>query len=161
MIIFPRCKYLVLSPRKKISHLLVDFRGMTTSTATSVVLVDELPEAVLLLDVEGVAGADGRDLLVEDLVVRPVEEAVDTGLGAGLEEEGSGAGFDVLAFVIFSYSLNVSSLNFLHLLFPFFISCFNASDHSFGIRRGHRDSSEILIPWSMCSWILFQYRYET
>ena len=134
---------------------------MTTSTATSVVLVDELPEAVLLLDVEGVAGADGRDLLVEDLVVRPEEEAMDTGLGAGLEEEGSGAGFNVLAFTIFSYSLNVSSLNFLHLLLPFFISCFNASDHSFGIRRGHRDSSEILIPWSTCCWILFQYRYET
>ena len=89
-----------------------------TSTAISVVLLDELPEAVLLPDVEGVAGADGRDLLAEDLVVRPVEEAVDTGLGAGLEEEGSGAGFDVLAFVIFSYSLKVSTLNFLHLLFP-------------------------------------------
>ena len=132
-----------------------------TSTAISVVLLNELPEAVLLPDVEGVAGADGRDLLVEDLVVRPEDEAMDTGLEAGLEEEGSGAGFDVLAFVIFSYSLNVSSLNFLHLLFPFFISCFNASDHSFGIRRGHRDSSEILIPWLMCSWILFQYRYET
>ena len=159
--IFPRCKYLVLSPRKKLSHLLVDFRGMTTSTATSVVLFDELPDAVLRPDVEGVAGAEGRDLLAEDLVARPEDEAVDTGLGAGLDEEGSGAGFDVLAFVIFSYSLNVSSLNFLHLLFPFFISCFNASDHSFGIRRGHRDSSEILIPWSMCSWILFQYRYET
>ena len=133
---------------------------MTTSTATSVVLFDELPNTVLRPDVEGVAGADGRDLLAEDLVVRPVEEAVDTGLGAGLEEEGSGAGFDVLAFVIFSYSLNVSSLNFLHLLFPFFISCFNASDHSFGIRRGHRDSSEIFIPCSMCCWILFQYQYE-
>ena len=132
-----------------------------TSTAISVVLLDKLPEAVLLPDVEGVAGADGRDLLVEDLVVRPEDEAMDTGLGAGLDEEGSGAGFDVLAFVIFSYSLNVSSLNFLHLLFPFFISCFNASDHSFGIRRGHRDSLEILIPWSTCCWILFQYRYET
>ena len=142
-------------------NLLVGFRGITTSTATSVVLLDELPDTVLLPDVEGVAGAEGRDLLAEDLVVRPEDEAVDTGLGAGLDEEGSGAGFDVLAFVIFSYSLNVSSLNFLHLLFPFFISCFNASDHSFGIRRGHRDSSEILIPWSMCSWILFQYRYET
>ena len=69
---------------------------MTTSTATSVVLFDELPDAVLRPDVEGVAGADGRDLLVEDLVVRPVEEAVDTGLGAGLKEEGSGAGFDIL-----------------------------------------------------------------
>ena len=159
--IFPRCKYLVLSLRKKLSHLLVDFHRMTTSTATSVVLFDELPDAFLCPDVEGVAGADERDLLAEDLVVQPVEEVVDTGLGAGLKEEGSGAGFDVLAFVIFSYSLNVSSLNFLHLLFPFFISCFNASDHSFGIRRGHRDSSEILIPWSMCSWILFQYRYET
>ena len=142
-------------------NLLVGFRGITTSTATSVVLLDELPDTVLLPDVEGVAGAEGRDLLAEDLVARPEDEAVDTGLGAGLEEEGSGAGFDVLAFVIFSYSLNVSSLNFLHLLFPFFISCFNASDHSFGIRRGHRDSSEILIPWLMCSWILFQYRYET
>ena len=142
-------------------NLLVGFRGITTSTATSVVLLDELPDTVLLPDVEGVAGAGGRDLLAEDLVARPEDEAVDTGLGAGLEEEGSGAGFDVLAFVIFSYSLNVSSLNFLHLLFPFFISCFNASDHSFGIRRGHRDSSEILIPWSMCCWILFQYRYET
>ena len=141
-------------------NLLVGFRGITTSTATSVVLLDELPDTVLLPDVEGVAGAEGRDLLAEDLVARPEDEAVDTGLGAGLDEEGSGAGFDVLAFVIFSYSLNVSSLNFLHLLFPFFISCFNASDHSFGIRRGHRDSSEILIPWSMCSWILFQYRYE-
>ena len=159
--IFPRCKYLVLSPRKKLSHLLVDFRGMTTSTATSVVLFDELPDAVLRPDVEGVAGAEGRDLLAEDLVARPEDEAVDTGLGAGLDEEGSGAGFDVLAFVIFSYSLNVSSLNFLHLLLPFFISCFNASDHSFGIRRGHRDSSKILIPWSTCCWILFQYRYET
>ena len=134
---------------------------MTTSTATSVVLFDELPDAVLLPDVEGVAGAEGRDLLAEDLVARPEDGAVDTGLGAGLDEEGSGAGFDVLAFVIFSYSLNVSSLNFLHLLFPFFISCFNASDHSFGIRRGHRDSSEIFIPCSMCCWILFQYRYET
>ena len=61
-----------------------------TSTAISVVLLDELPEAVLLPDVEGVAGADGRDLLVEDLVVRPEDEAMDTGLGAGLEEEGSG-----------------------------------------------------------------------
>ena len=142
-------------------NLLVGFRGITTSTATSVVLLDELPDTVLLPDVEGVAGAEGRDLLAEDLVARPEDEAVDTGLGAGLEEEGSGAGFDVLAFVIFSYSLNVSSLNFLHLLFPFFISCFNASDHSFGIRRGHRDSSEILIPWSTCCWILFQYRYET
>ena len=142
-------------------NLLVGFCRITTSTATSVVLLDELPDTVFLPDVEGVAGADGRDLLVEDLVVRPVEEAVDTGLGASLEEEGSGAGFDVLAFTIFSYSLNVSSLNFLHLLFPFFISCFNASDHSFGIRRGHRDSSEILIPWSTCCWILFQYRYET
>ena len=141
-------------------NLLVGFRGITTSTATSVVLLDELPDTVLLPDVEGVAGAEGRDLLAEDLVARPEDEAVDTGLGAGLEEEGSGAGFDVLAFVIFSYSLNVSSLNFLHLLFPFFISCFNASDHSFGIRRGHRDSSEIFIPCSMCSWILFQYRYE-
>ena len=40
---------------------------MTTSTATSVVFVDELPEAVLLPDVEGVSGADGRDLLAEDL----------------------------------------------------------------------------------------------
>ena len=134
---------------------------MTTSTATSIILFDELPDAVLRPGVEGVAGADGRDLLAEDLVVRPVEEAVDTGLGAGLEEEGSGAGFDVLAFVIFSYSLKVSTLNFLHLLFPFFNSCFNASDHSFGIRRGHLESSEILIPWSMCSWILFQYWYET
>ena len=142
-------------------NLLVGFRGITTSTATSVVLLDELPDAVLLPDVEGVTGAEGRDLLAEELVARPEDEAMDTGLGAGLDEEGSGAGFDVLAFVIFSYSLNVSSLNFLHLLFPFFISCFNASDHSFGIRRGHRDSSEILIPWSMCSWILFQYRYET
>ena len=142
-------------------NLLVGFRGITTSTATSVVLLDELPDTVLLPDVEGVAGAEGRDLLAEDLVARPEDEAVDTGLGAGLDEEGSGAGFDVLAFVIFSYSLNVSSLNFLHLLFPFFISCFNASDHSFGIRRGHRDSSEILIPWSTCCWILFQYRYET
>ena len=108
-----------------------------TSTAISVVLLDELPEAVLLPDVEGVAGADGRDLLVEDLVVRPEDEAVDTGLGAGLEEEGSGAGFDELAFAIFSYSLNVSSLNFLHLLLPFFILCFNTSDHSFRIQRGH------------------------
>ena len=142
-------------------NLLVGFRGITTSTATSVVLLDELPDTVLLPDVEGVAGAEGRDLLAEDLVARPEDEAVDTGLGAGLDEEGSGAGFDVLAFVIFSYSLNVSSLNFLHLLFPFFISCFNTSDHSFGIRRGHRESSEILIPWSMCCWILFQYRYET
>ena len=142
-------------------NLLVGFRGITTSTATSVVLLDELPDTVLLPDVEGVAGAEGRDLLAEDLVARPEDEAVDTGLGAGLDEEGSGAGFDVLAFVIFSYSLNVSSLNFLHLLFPFFISCFNASDHSFGIRRGHRDSSEIFIPCSMCCWILFQYRYET
>ena len=142
-------------------NLLVGFRGITTSTATSVVLLDELPDTVLLPDVEGVTGAEGRDLLAEDLVARPEDEAMDTGLGAGLDEEGSGAEFDVLAFVIFSYSLNVSSLNFLHLLFPFFISCFNASDHSFGIRRGHRDSSEILIPWSMCSWILFQYRYET
>ena len=142
-------------------NLLVGFRGITTSTATSVVLLDELPDTVLLPDVEGVTGAEGRDLLAEDLVARPEDEAMDTGLGAGLDEEGSGAGFDVLAFVIFSYSLNVSLLNFLHLLFPFFISCFNASDHSFGIRRGHRDSSEILIPWSMCSWILFQYRYET
>ena len=142
-------------------NLLVGFRGITTSPATSVVLLDELPDTVLLPDVEGVAGAEGRDLLAEDLVARPEDEAVDTGLGAGLDEEGSGAGFDVLAFVIFSYSLKVSTLNFLHLLFPFFISCFNASDHSFGIRRGHRDSSEILIPWSMCSWILFQYRYET
>ena len=42
---------------------------MTTSTATSVVLFDELPDAVLCPDVEGVAGADGRDLLAEDLVV--------------------------------------------------------------------------------------------
>ena len=142
-------------------NLLVGFRRITTSTATSVVLLDELPDTVLLPDVEGVAGAEGRDLLAEDLVARPEDEAVDTGLGAGLDEEGSGAGFDVLAFVIFSYSLNVSSLNFLHLLFPFFISCFNASDHSFGIRRGHRDSSEIFIPCSMCCWILFQYRYET
>ena len=142
-------------------NLLVGFRGITTSTATSVVLLDELPDTVLLPDVEGVTGAEGRDLLAEDLVARPEDEAMDTGLGAGLDEEGSGAGFDVLAFVIFSYSLNVSSLNFLHLLFPFFISCFNASDHSFGIRRGHRDSSEIFIPWSMCCWILFQYRYET
>ena len=142
-------------------NLLVGFRGITTSTATSVVLLDELPDTVLLPDVEGVAGAEGRDLLAEDLVARPEDEAVDTGLGAGLDKEGSGAGFDVLAFVIFSYSLNVSSLNFLHLLFPFFISCFNASDHSFGIRRGHRDSSEIFIPCSMCCWILFQYRYET
>ena len=142
-------------------NLLVGFRGITTSTATSVVLLDELPDTVLLPDVEGVAGAEGRDLLAEDLVVRPEDEVMDTGLGAGLEEEESRAGFDVLAFTIFSYSLNVSSLNFLHLLFPFFISCFNASDHSFGIRRGHRDSSEILIPWLMCSWILFQYRYET
>ena len=142
-------------------NLLVGFRRITTSTATSVVLLDELPDTVLLSDVEGVAGAEGRDLLAEDLVARPEDEAMDTGLGAGLDEEGSGAGFDVLAFVIFSYSLNVSSLNFLHLLFPFFISCFNASDHSFGIRRGHRDSSEILIPWSTCCWILFQYRYET
>ena len=141
-------------------NLLVGFRGITTSTATSVVLLDELPDTVLLPDVEGVAGAEGRDLLAEDLVARPEEEAVDTGLGAGLEEEGSGAGFDVLAFVIFSYSLKVSTLNFLHLLFPFFISCFNTSDHSFGIRRGHRDSSEIFIPCSMCCWILFQYRYE-
>ena len=123
---------------------------MTTSTATSVVFVDELPEAVLLPDVEGVSGADGRDLLAEDLVVRPEEEAMDTGLGAGLEEEGSGAGFDVLAFVIFLYSLNVSSLNFLHLLLPFFISCFNVSDHSFRIQCGHRDSSEILTSWSTC-----------
>ena len=142
-------------------NLLVGFRGITTSTATSVVLLDELPDTVLLPDVEGVTGAEGRDLLAEDLVARPEDEAMDTGLGAGLDEEGSGAGFDVLAFVIFSYSLKVSSLNFLHLLFPFFISCFNASDHSFGIRRGHRDSSEILIPWSTCCWILFQYRYET
>ena len=142
-------------------NLLVGFRGITTSTATSVVLLDELPDTVLLPDVEGVAGAEGRDLLAEDLVARPEDEAVDTGLGAGLDEEGSGAGFDVLAFVIFSYSLKVSTLNFLHLLFPFFISCFNASDHSFGIRRGHRDSSEIFIPCSMCCWILFQYRYET
>ena len=142
-------------------NLLVGFRRITTSTATSVVLLDELPDTVLLSDVEGVAGAEGRDLLAEDLVARPEDEAMDTGLGAGLDEEGSGAGFDVLAFVIFSYSLNVSSLNFLHLLFPFFISCFNASDHSFGIRRGHRESSEILIPWSTCCWILFQYRYET
>ena len=142
-------------------NLLFGFRRITTSTATSVVLLDELPDTVLLSDVEGVAGAEGRDLLAEDLVARPEDEAVDTGLGAGLEEEGSGAGFDVLAFAIFSYSLNVSSLNFLHLLLPFFISCFNASDHSFGIRRGHRDSSEILIPWSTCCWILFQYRYET
>ena len=142
-------------------NLLVGFRRITTSTATSVVLLDELPDTVLLSDVEGVAGAEGRDLLAEDLVARPEDEAIDTSLGADLDEEGSGAGFDILAFVIFSYSLNVSSLNFLHLLFPFFISCFNASDHSFGIRRGHRDSSEILIPWSMCSWILFQYRYET
>ena len=118
-------------------NLLVGFRGITTSTATSVVLLDELPDTVLLPDVEGVTGAEGRDLLAEDLVARPEDEAMDTGLGAGLDEEGSGAGFDVLAFVIFSYSLNVSSLNFLHLLFPFFISCFNASDHSFGIRRGH------------------------
>ena len=142
-------------------NLLVGFRGITTSTATSVVLLDELPDTVLLPDVEGVTGAEGRDLLAEDLVARPEDEAMDTGLGAGLDEEGSGAGFDVLAFVIFSYSLKVSSLNFLHLLFPFFISCFNASDHSFGIRRGHRDSSEIFIPCSMCCWILFQYRYET
>ena len=142
-------------------NLLVGFRRITTSTATSVVLLDELPDTVLLSDVEGVAGAEGRDLLAEDLVARPEDEAVDTGLGAGLDEEGSGAGFDVLAFVIFSYSLKVSTLNFLHLLFPFFISCFNASDHSFGIRRGHRDSSEIFIPCSMCCWILFQYRYET
>ena len=134
---------------------------MTTLTATSVVLFDKLPNAVLLPDVEGVAGAEGRDLLAEDLVARPEDEAVGTGLGAGLDEEGSGAGFDVLAFVIFSYSLKVSTLNFLHLLFPFFISCFNASDHSFRIRHGHRDSSEIFIPCSMCCWILFQYRYET
>ena len=142
-------------------NLLVGFRRITTSTATSVVLLDELPDTVLLSDVEGVAGAEGRDLLAEDLVARPEDEAVDTGLGAGLDEEGSGAGFDVLAFVIFSYSLNVSSLNFLHLLFPFFISCFNASDHSFGMRHGHCESSEILIPWSTCCWILFQYWYET
>ena len=131
------------------------------SVVIEVVLVDELPEAVLLLDVEGVAGADGKDLFAEDLVVRPEDEAMDTGLGAGLEEEGSGAGFDILAFVIFSYSLKVSTLNFLHLLFPFFNSCFNASDHSFGIRRGHRDSLKIFIPCSTCCWILFQYRYET
>ena len=142
-------------------NLLVGFRRITTSTATSVVLLDELPDTVLLSDVEGVAGAEGRDLLAEDLVARPEDEAIDTSLGADLDEEGSGAGFDILAFVIFSYSLKVSTLNFLHLLFPFFNSCFNASDHSFGIRRGHRDSSEILIPWLMCSWILFQYRYET
>ena len=142
-------------------NLLVGFRGITTSTATSVVLLDELPDTVFLPDVEGVAGAEGRDLLAEDLVAQAEDEAIDTSLGASLDEEGSGAGFDVLAFVIFSYVLNVSSLNFLHLLFPFFISCFNASDHSFGIRRSHRDSLEILIPWSMCSWILFQYRYET
>ena len=132
-------------------NLLIGFCRITTLTATSVVLLDKLPDTVLIPDVEGVAGAEGRDLLAEDLVVRPEEEAMDTGVGAGLEEEGSGAGFDVLAFTIFSYSLNVSSLNFLHLLFPFFLSCFNASDHSFRIRRGHRDSSEILIPWSMCS----------
>ena len=142
-------------------NLLVGFRRITTSTATSVVLLDELPDTVFLPDVEGVAGAEGRDLLAEDLVARPEDEAIDTSLGADLDEEGSGAGFDILAFVIFSYSLKVSTLNFLHLLFPFFISCFNASDHSFGIRRGHRDSSEILIPWSTCCWILFQYRYET
>ena len=142
-------------------NLLVGFCRITTSTATSVVLLDELPDTVFLPDVEGVAGAEGRDLLAEDLVAQSENETVDIGLEAGLDEEGSGVRFDILAFVIFSYSLNVSSLNFLHLLFPFFISCFNASDHSFGIRRGHRDSSEILIPWSMCSWILFQYRYET
>ena len=142
-------------------NLLIGFRGITTSIATSVVLLDKLPDAVLLPNVEGVAGAEGRDLLAEDLVARPEDEAMDTGLGAGLDEEGSGAGFDVLTFVIFSYSLKVSLLNFLHLLFPFFISCFNASDHSFGIRCGHRDSSEIFIPCSMCCWILFQYRYET
>ena len=114
-------------------NLLVGFCRITTSTATSVVLLDELPDTVFLPDVEGVAGAEGRDLLAEDLVAQPEDEAVDTGLGASLDEEGSGAGSDVLTFVIFSYSLKVSSLNFLHLLFPFFISCFNASDHSFKI----------------------------
>ena len=65
---------------------------MTTSTATSVVLFDELPDAVLLPDVEGVAGAEGRDLLAEDLVAQPEDEAIDTSLGAILDEEGSGAG---------------------------------------------------------------------
>ena len=142
-------------------NLLVGFCRITTSTATSVVLLDELPDTVFLPDVEGVAGAEGRDLLAEDLVARPEDEAIDTSLGADLDEEGSGAGFDILAFVIFSYSLKVSTLNFLHLLFPFFNSCFNASDHSFGIRRGHRDSLEIFISCSTCCWILFQYRYET
>ena len=49
-------------------NLLIGFHGITTSTATSVVLLDELPNTVLLPNVEGVTGAEGRDLLAEDLV---------------------------------------------------------------------------------------------